>query len=76
MSPRGAELMHRDACPRSIASVIKGLLAVQLTDVMRTAAIAIAMASFSSLAQADTMDLTIFPEENSGLENSRSGSVG
>jgi predicted GIY-YIG superfamily endonuclease len=52
--------MHRS---RSNALVIRDRAAVRLANVVRTTAIAVAMASFSSLAQANTMDQTIFPEE-------------
>ncbi len=50
--------MHRNICSRSIASVVAPFLRLQLA-----ATIAIAIASLTSLGQANSMDRTIFPEE-------------
>ena len=58
MSFSGGRLMRRDICARSIS-----LLVAHFIRLLRATAIAVAMASFSSLAQANTLDQIIFPEE-------------
>ena len=58
MSFSGGRLMRRDICSRSIS-----FLFARFTRLLCATAIAVAMASFSSLAQANTLDQIIFPEE-------------
>ena len=57
--------MHRDIRSQSIASIVRGL-PPQLINVMQATAIAVAMTSLSSPAQANAMEQTILPEEAPG----------